>query len=1198
MLHDSHHAGLTHKRNSSRFLTEHRHVAWVALVFTMLWGLYGYLGMPKSKDPLVPERVAAVVTPWPGASAEKVELLMARRLEEKIAENSKVRKIDSLCRGGVSVIQIELDEAARDPGKEFDDIKLKLDAIKDLPQGAGPMEFMKDFGDTAALMLTVASPPADEVDVAIRAREVRQAIESARAGAGPGPRLSGVVCLPRSQSPGYLERQVNLVARHLADTGAARDIRPLTGPAFLGLDLATSLTQDQLLALVDAFLRERLRVLELHPDVWDVALIGDPAQTEERLRQTAGDKYTYRQLDDFSDLIKRRLQGVPQVAKVSRSGVLGERVYLEYSQERLAAYGVQFSQIDQALNARNITLPGGMLEVAGRGLAVDPSGEFKSEADIGDVPMAASPSGAPVYLRDVVEIVRGYEGPPSFLNFFSQPDANGQWRRHRAVTLAVSMRPGEQISALGREVNRCLEGLKDRLPHDLVIARTSDQPLQVKESVDLFMNSLYEAILLVVLVALVGFWEWRSALLMALSIPVTLAMTFGMMHLLGIDLQQVSIASLIIALGLLVDDPVVAGDAIKRELDQGQPRLTAAWLGPTKLATAILYATITNIVAYLPLLILSGDLGRFIYSLPVVLTCSLVASRVVSMTFVPLLAYYLLRPSQKKAAQAGPRRGFPALYARVVGWSLKHRWAVVGMALLSLGGGWFIMQGVKSQFFPNDLSYLSYVEVWLPEDATLAATHEAAQQAEAIIADEARAWGREHPGPGGQPRRTLTSLTTFLGGGGPRFWFSINSEQQQPNYAQIVVQLDDKHHTEAFLARIQRRLLAEVPGAQIDARRLETGTPVGLPVAVRISGEDMGQLRLLAAQAKEIFWRQPLAERVRDDWGEEAFKVKLAIDGEKANLAGVTNLDVALSSAASLSGLPMDNLRDGDKLIPIVVRLRQEERAQLSDLGDLLVHAQAGPQKVRLNQIATIHQQAETEKIKRRNQFRTITVSCFPVEGALPSEVLGQALPAIQQLQASLPPGYRLELGGEKEEQDKGFGEMAVVMLVSVAGIFLALVAQFKNAVKPLVVFAAIPFGLVGAWAGLAVMDQPFGFMAFLGVASLIGVIVSHIIVLFDFIEEKREEGEPLEQALTEAGIVRLRPVMVTVGATVLGLFPLAINGGPLWEPLCYTQIGGLTLATLVTLILVPVLYTIFVRDLKIISWDSAPQPGAPGRQP
>jgi multidrug efflux pump subunit AcrB len=433
----------------------------------------------------------------------------------------------------------------------------------------------------------------------------------------------------------------------------------------------------------------------------------------------------------------------------------------------------------------------------------------------------------------------------------------------------------------------------------------------------------------------------------------------------------------------------------------------------------------------------------------------------------------------------------------------------------------------------------------------------------------------------------LKSLTTFVGGGGPRFWFSVAPEQRQPNYAQTVMEVFDKHDTRELSERIQAALNAGIPGARVDVRQLETGPPVGIPVSVRLSGEDIGTLRRLADEAARILRSVPTAVRVRDNWGPESFAVRLRTDPDKANLSGLTNYDVAAASAAAMAGVPVAVLREGDRQIPVIARLRMDERAQLSDIRSLYVHAQEGTHKVPVQSISTVVYEMQTEKLQRRNQFRTITVSAFPESGVLPSEVLAVAMPAIEALRDTLPPGYRLEIAGEHEEQVKGFKNLTVVMLISIALIYLALVFQFEHAIKPVIVFAAIPYGVVGALAALWMMGSPFGFMAFLGVASLVGVIVSHIIVLFDFIEERQAHGAPLEEALLEAGIMRLRPVLITVAATVIALFPLAAHGGPLWEPLCYAQIGGLTFATVVTLLLVPVIYATFVLDLKLVRWGA-----------
>lgn len=1185
----SHHANEQHAiertHNTARFFTETRHVAWVLLVGTVLWGVYGYLGMPQRKDPDVPVRQALALCPWPGASAEKIEQLVTRRMEEKVAENVRVEKVESNTRTGVTALYITLIEGTADTGKEFDDIKLKLDTLTDLPDGAGPIDFVKDFGDTSALMLTVASPRADAAEVAARAQALRAAIEASRAAAAdPGPRVTMAQGIPASVPAEMVRRPLRMLTDVGEAEGVFRDAQVLIGPGYLAIDVRTDKDDQVLAAFADRFIRERLKASEFHPDAWPVAIIRDPADTTARLEAVAGDKYSFRELDEYTDLITRTLKTLPIVSKVTRAGLLEERVFLEYSQERLAAYGVKVGSLERTLGARNITMPGGIIESGDKNLTVDPSGEFKNEQEIGDVLIGTAGNDS-LYLRDVATVARGYENA-RYLNYYGRLAEDGTWRRSRAVTLAVQMRAAQKIGDFGRAVDGKLAELEAQLPDDLVMARTSDQPRQVEENIGLFMGSLYEAVALVVLVSLIGFWEWRSALLMALSIPITLAMTFGMMFMFGIDLQQVSIASLIIALGLLVDDPVVAGDAIKRDLAAGHSPLVAAWWGPTKLAKAILFATLTNIAAYVPFAGLPGDPGQFVYSLPVVIGASLVASRVVSMTFIPLLGYYLLRPKAEPSLDERRKSGFAAWYYRVGTAAIRHRWAFLtaSVAVLVLSGV-FVRQ-LKSQFFPADLQYLSYVDVWLPEDAPLSATNRVATQVEAAVRHVTDEYARAHA-EDGAPKPVLKSLTTFVGGGGPRFWYSVAPEQRQPNYAQVVIEAYDKHDTGHLVGEIQAELDRTIPGARLDVRQLETGAPVGIPLSIRVSGEDIPTLRRLSGQVAGILREIPSAVRVRDNWGPESFAVRLRTDADKANLSGLTNQDVAAASASAISGAKVAVLREGDEQIPVVARLRNAERSQLSDMRSLYVYAGQGTQKVPLQSISSIVYEMQTEKLQRRNQFRTVTISAFSAPGVLTSEVLAAAMPALKAFEQTLPVGYRMEIGGEYEEQIKGFTNLSKVLVISIALIYLALVFQFKHAIKPAIVFAAIPFGVMGALLALRVMNAAFGFMAFLGIISLIGVIVSHIIVLFDFIEERHEAGEPLTQALLDAGIIRLRPVLITVAATVTALFPLAAHGGPLWEALCYAQIGGLTVATFVTLLLVPVIYSVFVLDLKLVKWEA-----------
>ncbi|MCE5324403.1 efflux RND transporter permease subunit [bacterium] len=1172
------------KNNISRFFVENKQLSWVLLIATCLWGIFSYVNMPQRKDPEILVRKAVAVTPWYGANAEKVEQLVTKKVEETIGKNASIKKIESISRDNLSIVFCEIDDNVNDTKLQLDDIALNLQGLDDLPKGAGPVNFIRDFGDTAALMLTVASPKVDDVQLSIKAHEVADAIKRARSNrstAQSGSPVSIVVCLPSSVSTGVLNDTSAAFAEYARTSGLIASPRLFRGEGFIGLDGFSTRTNKQISDALQYYIHNKLQVSEIHPDAWYPAIIRSPGGTLTALRLVAGDKYSYRQMDDMTDYIERSLKGVKQVSKITRSGVLGEQIGLLYSQERLAAYGVQPSRLPDILNARNITLQGDSLDAGGKRVTIDPSGEFKTEKEIGDV-LVPSQNGVPMHLKDIVSVVRGYE-TPRYLNYFSFKDKDGHWRRTRAITLAVQMKAGQQIGQFGKEVDQKLDEIKAHLPDDIILARTSDQPKQVTEYVSLFMNSLYEAIVLVVLVSLIGFWDWRSALLMALSIPITLFMTFGMMHLLHIDLQQVSIATLIVALGLLVDVPVVAGDAIKRHMAEGRPLSEAAWLGPTKLRKAMIFATLTNVVAYLPFLILSGNVGKFLYSLPVVIACSLIAAFIVSATFIPFLSSYIMKPGRMESPAEFRSKGFGAFYSKLIGRLIDHRWRVLAASMIILLLGIFFLSRLNQQFFPKDLSYLSYVDVWLPEDATFSTTNAAASRAEWIIEKTiAQYAGKEHRQDG-----ILKSLTTFVGGGGPRFWFSVEPVIQQTNYAQIIVEVNDRHDTSKLVDRLQNALTSQMPGARVDVKQLETGKPVGTPVALEISGSDIKTLRSLAEKAKTVLRSTSLSARIRDDWGEPEFAVKLKTDPDRANMSGITNLDIAAASALGMYGYPITTLRQGDKQIPVVARLRMDERSQLSDIENLYVYSLQGTSKVPLRQVSDLSYSLQTPKIRRINQFRTITVACFPTDGHLSSEVMTAIQPKLSEFEHSLPVGYHLHIAGEKAEQDDGFKELVVVLLISAGLIYMSLVVQFRHAVKPFIVFAAIPFGIAGALFVLWLMGAPFGFMAFLGVVSLVGVIVSHIIVLFDFIEEQHDLGKPFRDAVIDAGIQRLRPVVITVAATVIALFPLAMHGGPLWEPMCYAQIGGLTAATFITLLLVPVIFAICVMDLKVVKWVS-----------
>jgi multidrug efflux pump subunit AcrB len=388
---------------------------------------------------------------------------------------------------------------------------------------------------------------------------------------------------------------------------------------------------------------------------------------------------------------------------------------------------------------------------------------------------------------------------------------------------------------------------------------------------------------------------------------------------------------------------------------------------------------------------------------------------------------------------------------------------------------------------------------------------------------------------------------------------------------------------------LKRRLPPRIAAARVTIEQLETGPPVGVPVQIRLFGDDVETLRHMAAETKRALREIPGTDNIHDDWHSEIFQIPVTVKTEKANMAGITHEDVAMLLQTALSGISPTALREQDHLIPITARLRSDERARIEEINELDVVSSVTNLRVPISQIVELSMRLVSPKIWRRDHQRCITVKCDTASGVLASDVVGRVQPQLVRIARRWPPGCRFQFGGEYEEQTKGFDSVALALLASLAAIYLALVLQFNSVTKPLVVFAGVPFGMVGGMMGLFPFGTPFGFMAFLGVASLAGVIVSHVIVLFDYIEEARQRGEPLRQAVIDSGLVRLRPVLVTVLATVGGLIPLAIEGGPLWEPMCYVQIAGLLLATLVTLGIVPVVYVLCVENLKIIRWESEP---------
>jgi multidrug efflux pump subunit AcrB len=1198
--------------NISQFFVSKRPIAWTAMVAVLVWGVYAYTAMPKRQDPIIPVVTGVVITPYPGAEAERVEQEVTRKIERAVAENPAVEHVKSISRPGISIVYVELFETERHAELVWQDIRGKLGEIKDLPRAAGrpTQSFLnKDFGDSVAVMLTMSSPPVSDQEIRLRASSIREAIESHRQqtpAAAMADRWTGVLVSPSTVAHSHILRMGRTLAERLIESGVVAHASLVEVPSagMLDVTLAPGKTEIDLREQTALWERESGKPDQYQPDVWHPFWIRDLNGLETELRANAKDKYSYRELHDFADQIRDRLKQSPFVAQIDMIGVQDERVWLSYSGQRLSQFGITPQSLVSRIQERNINTPGGAVEMPDQSVVVRASGEYASSSEIGGTALDISRDGYPLYLRDLVEITRGYADPPDVLNYRTvkvpretRRDAAGTTsdptqREHssaeptelqtgRAITISVRQVKGTNIADYDRDVTAALADMKLRLPNDLRLDRTSNEPEEVRSKISSFNRNLIEAVAIVVLVALL-FMEWRSALLIAISIPITVAMTLGLSQLVGIDLQQVSIAALIIALGLLVDAPVVAADAINRELSQGKPRGVAAWLGPQRLSRAVFFATLTNIVAFVPLLLVKGKTGDFIYSLPVVVSFSLLASMLVAWTFAPLLGFYMLRGQKGFEGSHGESaRGFPRLYKAFMERCIAHRYRSTAIAVALLAGGVILAQSIGTSFFPKDLHNVFVVNLDLPEGSPLRETREVALDA----IHQIDALEGEH----------ISSYTTFVGAGGPRFWLSIEPEQRADNYAQILVHTTSKEETASIATRVREQLPLRISRARVRCQQLETGPPIGVPVQLRIYGPEIQTLRQLASQVKARLRSIPGTIDIHDDWGDPVLQMALNIDADRTAMSGLTHEDVATAVNAGLSGYSVGQIRERDKLIDIMLRLRPSERSGLDDLFSMTtVNTKTGV-RMPLQQLASFKPQMVTPKIRRRDHERCITVRCDTAPGVLPSQIVDQlqhALPAASGLSPSsdvavaLPSGYRWEFGGEKFEQDKGFKSLMLALVVSFIAIYLALVLQFNSATQPLLVYAAVPFGIVSGLIGLLVFRSSFGFMAFLGVASLAGLIISHVIVLFDFIDEMRHKGEPLRQAVVDAGLARLRPVVVTVLATVGGLIPLALEGGPLWEPMCYVQIAGMLVATLVTLVLVPVLYVVFVEDLHLVRWE------------
>ncbi len=1148
----------------------------MALVAVLIWGLISYTKLGQQEDPSIPQRIGLLVTQFPGATASKVEELVTKAVERNISEMDSVEEISSQSRPGLSTLQIKLR-----PGSysyidlQWEKLRAKAREVV-LPEGCHQPFVASDFGTTITLLFGITSPPASDAECIARANLIRHELADLRRGKSTANRAAVVAFFPPEVAQSYREFIGRRFRTALDTTGIATDVQVRQGQSFLMADLATPAQREEIQRFIAGFTRSITGTdQENHPDFTAPILLIGEEDPLPQVRATAAPRYSYRALEDAADAFQDDLKQVASVGKVTRIGIVPETVYLFYSSANAAGYGIAPEAIANAIAERNAIIPSGTLRTEGQNFPVQLSGEFRSENELLGAVVGVGKAGAPVYLRDIFEVRRMYEAPIPFkVDVFSRKEPNAPLLGHRAVMVAAEMKPGKIIGRFSDEVQHVAANLRQRLPEGMEIQTLSDQPAAVKHRLHHFIRSFIEAVVIVILVSLL-LMDWRSAVVVAIAIPLTVAITLGGMHLCGIQLHQISIAALIIALGMLVDDPVVASDAINRELYHGQPQQRAAWFGPFRMRRAILYGTVINIVAFLPLMLLPGDTGAFVFAIPAVVTMALIASRIVSMTFIPLLGSYLLR-GQKGLEEGGELRpfflfrwidqGLRAVLPRYRGGleSALHRpWLIIALTYAVLVLSFGLTRFFGTQFFPPAERNQMLIDLELPATASLTSTRETVDSVMLIL----------------QQQPEIVSTAAFSGGTAPRFYYNVEPKAPANNLAQILVNTRTQEDVPPLLVKLRTELDAKIVGARCLVKQLEQGPPIGAPIQVRLSGDNLDVLRRLADEGAAAV-RAAGGYHVYDDLGYRTPNVSIDIDQERANSLGISNQQIGQISQSAFGGIRVTELREGNHIIPVVVRLRIEERNEAEKIRALYIHS-ATNQPVPFASFADIKVEPEFAIIPHFNQLRTVTVNSYAPAGELSSAILKRARSALAAIK--LPPGYNLEIAGEDKELKKGQAEMGSVIIVSLTLIALAMVLQFNSVTKALVVLLTVPLGLIGAFVGLAATHSPLGFMALLGIVSLAGVIVSHIIVLSDFIEETRAEGVLLERALVQAGLVRLRAVLVTVLATVGGLLPLFLTGGALWHSLTAVHIFGLLLATVLTLLLLPVLYFVFCAKLKLI---------------
>ena len=864
----------------------------------------------------------------------------------------------------------------------------------------------------------------------------------------------------------------------------------------------------------------------------------------------SGDGVSLAELKSYAELVRQKLLSVRDVAKVDIVGTVDQRIFIEYSYRKLSTLGISAQAMIDSIRKQNIVAPSGFVDTGADRVYLRVSGAFTGEQAVAAVPI--EDNGRTFRLGDITDVKRGYEDPPGFL-------ARHQGRP--AVGVVVAMAEGGNVLELGANLAAAIGRLKARIPIGIQLDQIADQPKVVAESVGEFLESFVEALIIVLAVSFISL-GWRSGIIVALAVPLVLAIVFTVMYAASMNLDRVSLGALIIALGLLVDDAIIAIEMIVVKMEQGMDRLEAASFAWTSTAFPMLTGTLVTAAGFLPVGFAKSTAGEYAGGIFWVVGLSLVVSWFVAVIFTPYLGVKLLpQPAHGgyHGAQQHGSRVFRLLRAAVSG-SIRYRKTVILTVMLALGSAGAGFAFIQQQFFPTSSRPELFIEIRLPEGSPIGVTEAAARSAEQLLAGD----------------RDVKTFTTYIGAGSPRFFLALNPVLPDDSFALVVIMTTGPQGRERLKARLEAAVDAgAVPGARVRIDRLNFGPPVGFPVQFRVLGPDPNKLREIAAQVREIMRRNPDARDVQFDWTEQAKVVRLEVDQERARALGLTPQEISFTLQALLSGYKIAEYREGIDLIPVVARAIPAERLNLDGLADLTIPARGGV-RMPLSQIARIHYDFEDPILWRRNRDYVLTVRADVTEGVQPPTVSKAILTDLSGLIAELPAGYRIEVGGSIEESSKANTALFKVFPVMFLAMLTLLMVQLQSFSKLFLVFSTAPLGFIGASASLLAFNAPFGFTALLGLIALGGMIMRNTVILVDQIDEDMRNGLPQWEAIIESTIRRSRPVVLTALAAILAMIPLSRS--VFWGPMAITMMGGLLVATILTLLFLPALYAFWFR--------------------